>query len=77
MMDNGIEYLEYKPGSELNIFHWAMNNEHWIEQNNQMKQNLNKRLTKDEWIIEQQQNKLNNNNKTIHNITGKRALCTT
>ncbi len=64
----GSKYLEYNPGSELNIFHWTLNNKHWIEQNNQMKQKSNKGWTKYEWLIEQQQNKSNINNKTIHYI---------
>ncbi len=61
----GSKYLEYTPGSELNIFsheQWTMNK--IIE--------WNKSRTKDEWIIKQQQNRLNNNN-----ITGTSALCTT
>jgi hypothetical protein len=48
---------------------WIFSDEQWTmkvesKQNNRMKQKSNKRWTKDEWIIEQQQNKLNNNNKT-------------
>ncbi len=33
----GLKYLEYNPGSELNILLMKMNIESWIEQNNQMK----------------------------------------
>ncbi len=67
----GSKYLEYNPGSELNIF--LMNNEQW--KLNQTKElNENKSRTKDEQKtngkIEQQQNKSNKNNKIIHNITG-------
>ncbi len=39
----GSKFLEYNPGSELNIF--LMNNEQWKEQNNWMK---TKSRTKDE-----------------------------
>jgi hypothetical protein len=51
----GSKYLEYNPGSELNIFQWTMNIESWIEQNNR----FNKSWTKDE---QRRMNKLNNNN---------------
>jgi hypothetical protein len=33
----GLKYLEYNPGSELNILLMKMNIESWIKQNNQMK----------------------------------------
>ncbi len=62
----GSKYLEYNPGSELNILLVKSNNENWIEQNNLMKQKSNKRQTK-------MNNKSNNNN----DITGKRTLFTT
>ncbi len=51
----GSKYLEYNLGSELNIFQWTMNNEHWIKQNNRMKQKLNKRRTQTNKWVEQQQ----------------------
>ncbi len=59
----GSKYLEYNPGSELNII--LMNNEQWTKEPNE-----NKSWAKDE-------EKSNNNNKIMHNIAGTRALYTT
>ncbi len=73
----GLKYLEYKPGSELNIFffeQWRMNNE---KQKNWMKTKVEQKMNETQMKIEQWQNKLNNNNKILHIITGTRALCTT
>ncbi len=67
----GSKYLEHNPGSELNIFLWTMNNEK--QKKIEWKQKSNKGWTK----VKQQQKKTSNNDKTIHNITGTWALCTT
>ncbi len=37
------KYLEYNPGSELNLFFWTMNNEQWKAKESNEKQKSNKR----------------------------------
>ncbi len=56
----GSKYLDYNPGSELNLF--SLNNDQWTmeKQKNWMKQKSNKRWTEK---LNNEQNKLNNNNK--------------
>jgi hypothetical protein len=47
----GLKYLEYNPGSELNLF--PLNSEQWKAKESNEKQKLNKSQMK----VEQQQNK--------------------
>ncbi len=54
MMVMGSKYLEYNPGSELNIF--PMNNEQWIFSHKIIeKTKVEQKMKKNEWIVEQQQ----------------------
>jgi hypothetical protein len=56
----GSKYLEYNPGSELNIF--LMNNEQKNQMKTKVEQKINKKLNNNK--ISEQQNRI------IHNITG-------